>query len=238
MSAHDTSFRSMAWSNNSNFLLSSDSGGNIKYWSPSIAPVKSLDSHNGQSIHGLSFSPSDTKFVSCGDDSKLRVFDWASASEERSLEGHGWDVKSVDWHPRSSLIASGSKDNLVKLWDPRSGSCLSTLYGHKNTVTRVSWNNNGNWLISASRDQLIKLYDIRSMKELATLKGHVKEVTSIAWHPIFESVLASGSMDGTLVYWNLGPKGSFEPQAKVPFAHDMAIWALAWHPAVITFVVV
>lgn len=38
-------------------------------------------------------------------------------------------------------------------------------------------------------------------------------------------------MDGTLIYWNLGPKGSEEPASKIPFAHDMAIWDLQWHPA-------
>jgi polyadenylation factor subunit 2 len=231
MSAHDTSFRAMAWSHNKNYLLTCDGAGNIKYWSPSIAPVQSLDSHNKQAIHALSFSPADTKFVSCGDDSTVRVWDWASHSEERVMEGHGWDVKTVQWHPRSSVIASGSKDNLVKLWDPRAGSCLSTLYGHKNTVTKVAWNDNGNWLLTASRDQLIKLYDIRAMKELTSLKGHHKEVTSLAWHPISQNVFASGGMDGTLCYWNVGAKGLEEPAAKIPYAHDMAIWDLQWHPA-------
>mmetsp|Transcript_25940 Transcript_25940/g.52034 ORF Transcript_25940/g.52034 Transcript_25940/m.52034 type:complete len:533 (-) Transcript_25940:67-1665(-) len=231
MSAHDSSFRCMAWSHNQNYLLTSDGGGNIKYWSPSIAPVQSIDSHDGQAIHALSFSPADTKFVSCGDDATVRIWDWAGRREERVLEGHGWDVKCVQWHPRSSVICSGSKDNLVKLWDPRQGGCLSTLYGHKNTVTKVAWNDNGNWLLTASRDQLIKLYDIRAMKELCSLKGHHKEVTSIAWHPIYETVFASGGMDGTLIYWNVGPKGSEEPAVKIPFAHDMAIWDMKWHPA-------
>lgn len=231
MSAHEQSFRCMAWSHNRNYLLTSDAGGNIKYWSPSIAPVQSLDSHDGQAIHSLSFAPSDTKFVSCGDDATVRIWDWATHAEERVLEGHGWDVKCVQWHPRSSVIASGSKDNLVKLWDPRAGSTLSTLYGHKNTVTKVAWNDNGNWLLTASRDQLIKLYDIRHMKELASFKGHHKEVTSVAWHPLYESIFCSGGMDGTLLFWNVGPKGHDEPTAKVPFAHDMAIWDLAWHPS-------
>eukprot|EP00560_Eucampia_antarctica_P003560 CAMPEP_0197837014 /NCGR_PEP_ID=MMETSP1437-20131217/30816_1 /TAXON_ID=49252 ORGANISM="Eucampia antarctica, Strain CCMP1452" /NCGR_SAMPLE_ID=MMETSP1437 /ASSEMBLY_ACC=CAM_ASM_001096 /LENGTH=507 /DNA_ID=CAMNT_0043443683 /DNA_START=176 /DNA_END=1699 /DNA_ORIENTATION=+ len=231
MSAHENSFRCMAWSHNHNYLLTSDAGGNIKYWSPSIAPVQSIDSHNKQPIHALSFSPSDTKFVSCGDDATVRVWDWATTSQERVLEGHGWDVKCVQWHPRSSVICSGSKDNRVKLWDPRTADCLSTLYGHKNTVTKIAWNDNGNWLLTASRDQLIKVYDIRAMRELCSLKGHHKEVTSIAWHPVFESVLASGGMDGTLLYWNIGPKGSEEPVARVPFAHDMAIWDMKWHPA-------
>jgi len=75
MSAHDQSFRCMAWSHNQNYLLTSDSGGNIKYWSPSIAPVQSIDSHDGQPIHALSFSPADTKFVSCGDDATVCTID-------------------------------------------------------------------------------------------------------------------------------------------------------------------
>lgn len=37
--------------------------------------------------------------------------------------------------------------------------------------------------------------------------------------------------DGTLMFWNVGAKGSEEPAAKVPYAHDMAIWDLQWHPA-------
>lgn len=141
MSAHDTSFRCMCWSHNQNYLLTSDASGIIKYWNPSIAPVlkDGLKSHNGQPIHDLSCSPNDTKFVSCGDDATVRIWDWAERKEEKKLEGHGWDVKTVAWHPRSSVICSGSKDNLVKLWDPRSGSALSTLYGHKNTVTKVAW---------------------------------------------------------------------------------------------------
>jgi len=233
MSAHDSSFRCMAWSHNSNYLLTSDASGNIKYWSPSIAPVQSIDSHQGQPIHGLSFSPSDTKFVSCGDDATVRVWDWALHKEERVLEGHGWDVKCVQWHPRSSVVASGSKDNLVKLWDPRSGgTAVSSLYGHKNTVTKLAWNDNGNWLLTGSRDQMLRLYDIRAMRELYTLKGHYKEVTSLVWHPIYETVFASGGMDGTMLFWNVGVKSCCEePQARIPFAHDMAIWDMRWHPA-------
>lgn len=75
-------------------------------------------------------------------------------------------------------------------------------------------NDNGNWLITGSRDQLIKLYDIRAMRELCSLKGHHKEITSLAWHPLHESVFASGGMDGTLIYWNIGPKGSEEPAVR------------------------
>lgn len=41
----------------------------------------------------------------------------------------------------------------------------------------------------------------------------------------------TGGMDGTLLFWNLGAKGSDEPASRIPFAHDMAIWDMQWHPA-------
>jgi hypothetical protein len=40
-----------------------------------------------------------------------------------------------------------------------------------------------------------------------------------------------GGMDGTLLFWNLGANGSDEPATRIPYAHDMAIWDLQWHPA-------
>ena len=109
MTAHENSFRDMTWSNNGNYFLTSDSGGNIKYWNPSITPVESFDSHEKNSINGLSFSPMDTKFASGGDDATVRIWDWEMHREEKILKGHGWDVKCVEWHPRSSVVCTGGK---------------------------------------------------------------------------------------------------------------------------------
>ena len=77
-------------------------------------------------VFDIRFSPTDTKFVSAGDDNLIKVWNFNEGIEERVLTGHGWEVRSVDWHPTKGLIASGSKDNLVKLWDPRTSRCLST----------------------------------------------------------------------------------------------------------------
>jgi polyadenylation factor subunit 2 len=75
-----------------------------------------------------SFAPGDSKFVSCSDDVKIKIWDFKRGEQEQLLEGHGWDVKSVSWHPYRSLIVSGSKDNLVKVWDAKSGKNVATMY--------------------------------------------------------------------------------------------------------------
>jgi polyadenylation factor subunit 2 len=141
--------------------------------------VKANKTAHKEAVRDLSFSSTDLKFCSCSDDTTVKVWDFARCQEERSLAGHGWDVKSVDWHPQKSLLVSGAKDNLVKLWDAKTGRELCTLHGHKNTVLSVKWNSNGNWVLTASRDQTIKLYDVRTFKELETYRGHRKEVTGL-----------------------------------------------------------
>lgn len=139
MQGHHNAVRAMEWSHNSKWLITADQGGLIKYWDAHMSNVHSMQGHS-EPARDISFSPTDAKYVSCADDSTIRLWDFdrsLSGSPESELSGHGWDVKSVEWHPYQALIASGSKDNLVKLWDPKSGRCLHTMRGHKHTVLKV-----------------------------------------------------------------------------------------------------
>ncbi|KAK6933961.1 WD40 repeat [Dillenia turbinata] len=224
LQAHDQAIRSMVWSHNENWMVTGDDGGSIKYWQNNMNNVKVNKSSHKESVRDLR---TDLKFCSCSDDTTVKVWDFARCQEERSLSGHGWDVKSVDWHPTKSLLVSGGKDNLVKLWDAKTGRELCSFHGHKNTVLCVKWNENGNWVLTASKDQIIKLYDIRAMKELESFRGHRKDVTALAWHPFHEEYFVSGSFDGSIFHWLVGHES---PQIEVPNAHDNSVWDLAWHP--------
>lgn len=226
LQAHDTAIRAMSWSHNGNFLISGDHMGVLKIWQPSLNNLKILQGHK-EPIRNITFSPSDGKFASCSDDGLIKVWDFAEASEERTLTGHGWDVRTVDWHPYKSLLASGSKDNLVKLWDPKAGTTLATIHGHKNTIIDLKWNKNGNWLASAGKDQTIKLFDIRMMKEFQSLKGHSKEINNIAWHPVHESLFATASGDGSALFWSASCDRAL---GSLHGAHEGIIWSLDWHP--------
>lgn len=224
--AHDGPIRAMQWSHNGKFMISSDNIGFIKYWQTNMNNLKSLRGHSS-CIRDLSFSIKDSKFVSCGDDTVLKIWDFKRVQTERVLEGHGTDVRCCDWHPTNSLVASGGKDFVTKLWDARSGKHVSDLHGHANTIVRVKWNRNGNYLLTAARDKMIKCYDIRFMKDFQTFKGHPREITSIDWHPKIESLFSSGGYDGAVFFWILGRKS---PAAKMPTAHDSSVWDMKWHP--------
>ncbi|KAK7208282.1 Pfs2 protein [Myxozyma melibiosi] len=203
MQAHDQSIRAGEWSHNDDWFLSGDQEGLIKYWQPNMNNVKVIAAHR-EAVRDLSFSPTDTKFVTASDDSTLKIWNFNEGLEERSLQGHGWDVKCVDWHPTKGLIVSGSKDNLVKLWDPRTGKCLTTLHGHKNTVTRAKFQpTRGDLLATSARDQTCRIFDIRMMRDVAVLRGSTVDVTTLAWHPIHDSLIATGDYSGGVHFYLL-----------------------------------
>ena len=226
LQAHDVAVRSMVFSHSDEYLLSGDNGGTVKYWQPNFNCVRVLQAHD-QPLRQLCFSPTDLKFTTCSDDGFVKVWDFVRGEMESSMEGHGWDVKTVDWHSSKSLIASGGKDNKVKLWDPRMGKELATIHAHKQTVLSTKWNLNGNWLLTSSRDQVSKLFDIRTMKELQVFRGHKREVTCCQWHPFHEGLFITGSGDGTVNFHQVGTE---LPIAKIDAAHESSIWDVAWHP--------
>ncbi|MCO5575621.1 hypothetical protein L7F22_029423 [Adiantum nelumboides] len=125
LQAHDHAIRSILYTKSGTWVLSADQGGIIKYFQSNMNNLKVLPAHR-EAVRDLSFSPDDARFVSASDDSTLKIWAFDEAREEKTLKGHGWDVKCVDWHPFKGLLVSGSKDNLVKFWDPRSGGNLTT----------------------------------------------------------------------------------------------------------------
>ena len=245
MTAHESPVRSMSWSSSGEWLVSGDAKGIVKYWNASLMLSKEMKVHTA-SVRGVAFAPSDAKFATCSDDLEIKVVDFATAKEEVTLKGHGWDVKTISWHPQKSLLLSGAKDNNCKLWCPQSGKEICTVSGHKNTVNAVGWNpHNGRWFFSASRDQTVRIYDLRKLRKggmrdgealgdggcVHVLSAHDAEVYSAQWHPVHETLLSTGGYNGSLIHWTVGMESEPALQAAVPAAHENAIWAMDWHPA-------
>ncbi|TGZ85019.1 WD40 repeat-like protein [Ascodesmis nigricans] len=240
MQAHDTAIRAAQYSHAGDWLLSADQDGVVKYWQPNFNNVKILQAHN-EAVRDLAFSPTDAKFATASDDNYVKIWSFNSGTEERSLKGHGWDVKSVDWHPSKGLVVTGSKDHLVKLWDPRVARTLATLHGHKNTVSKVRFQpSRGDLLATCARDNTARIYDLRAMKDFCVLRGHENDVTTLAWHPFHPALITTGDQKGVLNHFlidELPPNSSnststtiVHPAHSIPYAHEMAIWALEYHP--------
>ena len=233
LQAHNNPVRTATVSHSANWLISADDSGQIKYWQMNFNNLKQTQAH-GEPIRGVSFSPTDLKFATCADDATIKIFDFARAKAETTLNGHGGDVRCVQWHDTKSVVASGGgRDCVVKLWDPRVGSqrqCLSTLHMHKGSVNCLKWNQNGHHLVTGSKDASLKVTDIRTLKTISSHVGpYSKDIASVTWHPHDERVFTSGAADGSIAYWIVGA-GS-DPHAEVRGAHESQTNDIAWHSA-------
>jgi WD40 repeat protein len=66
ISAHQQPVRAIAWSQNSQMLISGDESGLIKYFTAQMTFIDTIqDAHSGP-LRGLSYAPSESKFVTAG----------------------------------------------------------------------------------------------------------------------------------------------------------------------------
>ncbi|KAJ9665767.1 pre-mRNA cleavage and polyadenylation factor (CPF) complex subunit [Coniosporium apollinis] len=251
--AHDGAVRAAKYSHSDDWLISADQIGMVKYWQPNFNNVKEIQAHD-LPVRDLAFAPTDSRFVSASDDGTLKIWDFAGGTAESTLRGHEWEVKAVDWHPHKGLLVSGSKDSKVKLWDPRTGRCLTTLYGHKNQIAKTLFEpTQGHLLATCARDHTPRIFDLRMMRDMLLLRGHEKDVTTLTWHPIHRNLLTTAGSDGSIMHYLLdepnpppgtsetlspydssdltnAPSQSIYPAHRIPYAHELQIYALDWHP--------
>ena len=73
-------------------------------------------------------------------DGTLRLWDAASGTPLRDLEGHYGTVNSVAFSPDGRFIVSGGWDSTLWFWDAASGELVRTLKGHNRSRRGGGWN--------------------------------------------------------------------------------------------------
>ena len=125
----NTPIMCIAKNNHGKFLATGDNSGTFQICDENFRNVfTKREAHNG-ALQALSFSPTDSKLATTGDDSSVSIWAVGNDTPDVVLQGHQSDVKCCEWHPYRSLIASGSRDSAVRLWDPKQGSCVKILTG-------------------------------------------------------------------------------------------------------------
>ncbi|CAG7851430.1 SubName: Full=Related to WD40-repeat protein (Notchless protein) {ECO:0000313/EMBL:CCA73057.1} [Serendipita indica DSM 11827] len=182
-------------------------------------------------VKAVVFSPDGSRIISGSSDKTIRLWDAESRQPfGEPLRGHEKGVNSVAFSPDGSRIISGSDDATIRLWDGDTGQPLGTpLCGHKESVYCVSFSPDGSRIASGSADRTIRfgksaviaivfspdgskiasgsgegvqLWDARTGQPLGESQGHTSGIDSLALS-IDGSRIVSGSMDGTIVLWDV-----------------------------------
>ena len=164
LEGHSSLVQSIAFSPDSQRLISGSVDNTIKIWDPTSGQcLQTLKGHSS-SVPSVAFSPDSQRLVSGSVDKTIKIWDPTSGQCLQTLKGHSSSVPSVAFSPDSQRLVSGSYDKTIKIWDPTSGQCLRTLEGHSNLVPSVAFSPDGQQLASGSQ----------------TLEGHAGLVRSVA----------------------------------------------------------
>eukprot|EP00794_Sanderia_malayensis_P018164 gene18164-19977_t len=159
--------------------------------------------HHSDGVRCCHFAQDNTeRIVSCGEDSKIMIWDSITGKELVSLEGHTDTVFCCCFSPDGKLVASSSADNTVKIWNADNGLPKQTIKGHSDDVLCCTFSPNGELLASCSCDGTLALWDIKSGVLQNSPIGHDEGVNWCCFSPDGKRI-ASASNDKSVKIWDV-----------------------------------
>ena len=141
---------------------------------------------------------SDKYFASASNDCTIRIWDYYTQEEIKTIEAHKDCIFSLIKLTNGNLCSAGI-DLSIKFWNWENGLCLKIIhYAHEDIILSLCEINNGT-IISSSFDKTIKIW--KDYKYSGILKGHNNEVKTLC--KINDNFIASGSFDNKIKIWNI-----------------------------------
>jgi polar amino acid transport system permease protein len=176
-------------------------------------PMRTFAGSRGP-ILDTAFSSDGATLIAVSGKGQVRFWDVASGLVHKEQNAGGGPFIDVDISTdRSTMVALG-QDGTVCVWDLVGGQQLQSIGPNQNTRLVVAINDDGS-LVAAGNGPDVLVWDARTGEQAQSLAGywqdpstqeqwmgHTKEVTSLAFSPD-SKILASGSADTTVVFWNM-----------------------------------
>jgi WD40 repeat protein len=134
-------------------------------------------------IYHLAFSPDGKLLATAGFDNVVKLWEWPSGKEVRTLAGHTGPVYCVAFHPGGALLASGSLDKTIRLWNVADGKLIREIKGHTDIVDSIAFNKDGKLLASGSSDKTVRIWNPDDGKEVKNLGPQSGTVYTVAFSP-------------------------------------------------------
>ena len=242
---HSSKIRSLEFSHDGRYLVSSGYDKTVRVWSTSTGELtRTIRGEIGPGpsgrIYATALSQNDQLLAvggwlgkydgrvspSSGEDAyKIRILDFYSGNTLRLLEGHYDVVLSLGFSHFGKRLVSGGGDRQAKIWDADTGRVERNFSGHSEGVSAVAFSPDDRVVVTGSLDKSAKLWDATTGSLLATLTGHTAPVEAVQFTPNGQYVL-TGSLDRTIRLWN-AHNGAF---VKILAQQDSGVSSLSLSP--------
>lgn len=151
---------SCTWFKNNDMFLIGDSLGYIEAMSnKSGAYIKTYKAHTGR-INQIIFTDDARKFITAGDDKKIKVWDAFTFELIEELSGHFAPVKTLSVSSDGKRLISGGKDNMPRIWDLEKASLLRYLSGHEEGINVAEISSDGRYAATGGIEKKLRIWEI------------------------------------------------------------------------------
>ena len=244
LSGHKRFIGSVTFSPDSKIVASSDSDG-IRFWNSNSGEQEAILKEE-KSHHRLTFCPKGLNLISEGKSNlylwKIDKKNYQNSKLTHKITGHNPSVNSVAFNIDGQTLASAHHSEEIRLWDVDNGQLRTLCKGNRYPlwIQSVMFSPDGTTLASMNTNtqssgghgQII-LWDANSGNYRNTQKGHGGMIGKwVSYHPhsiAFTTdgeTLVSGSLDGTVRYWNTKTKQKdtfFHNIRGMLFGHQKAV---------------
>ncbi|BBX72076.1 nSTAND1 domain-containing NTPase [Mycolicibacterium psychrotolerans] len=197
---------SVAFDNSGERLVVGGYGGSIDLLDGhSLKPMATRRAHPAV-VNSLAFSADNSRIVSGGDDSAVKVWDATSLTGlGDTFRGHDGAVSSVAFTQDGTRIVSGSLDGTVRIWNAVFGLSIPANQGE--SVNAVDFSPDNTKVASGGVDGTVKLWDTRTAALISTLgqpaaPGDAQHaINRLAYYANGDRIV-SVSNDGQVLVWN------------------------------------
>jgi WD40 repeat protein len=214
--AHDGPLYGLDFSPDGTLMVTAGRDRVIRLWNTKSWDLEgTLQGHEGTVLSAV-FAPDGTRLLTTASDGTARLWQVAERREALKVTVKTGRLFRGAFDGEGERFATAGEDGNARVWDATTGSSLGN-YEHPQRVNAVAFASDGDHLVTASGDSILRVWDLATGTLAARRRGHAGGIWSLASpserpadvssSPTLGSKVVTGSADGTVRVWDLGPGG-------------------------------
>ncbi|WP_068141271.1 c-type cytochrome domain-containing protein [Roseimaritima ulvae] len=131
--------------------------------------VTAVLARSGDVAFSVAFRPGSDQLAVGSADSLIRIVNYKTLAEVRTLSSHADWVLSVSWSDDGSRLVSGSRDKSSKVFDAESGELLISYQGHAAAVRGALFTPDGKHVLSTGANSHLHRWNVADAKRVAAV---------------------------------------------------------------------